>query len=129
MTSPAEAHPDIRVSVESDYLAEQSQPERRRYAFAYTVTIENLGSQPARLLDRHWIITDSDGQVQEVRGQGVVGEQPRIAPGEHFRYTSGAVIATPVGSMQGSYGMLAEDGTPFEALIAPFSLAQPALLH
>lgn len=129
MTPPAEAPPEIKVSVQSDYLAEQSEPEKGRYAFAYTVTIENLGAQPARLLDRHWIITDADGQVQEVRGQGVVGEQPTIAPGEHFRYTSGAIIATPVGSMQGSYGMLADDGTRFEAPIAPFSLAQPTLLH
>jgi len=129
MSPLAETPHQINVSVRSDYLSEQSEPDRHRYAFAYTVTIENLGSQPARLLERHWIITDSDGQVQEVRGQGVVGEQPRIAPGESFRYTSGAVIATPVGSMQGSYGMLAEDGTRFEAPIAPFSLAMPAILH
>jgi ApaG protein len=119
----------IKVSVQSDYLAEQSEPANGRYAFAYRVTIENVGTQPARLLDRHWIITDGDGQVQEVRGQGVIGEQPRIAPGERYEYTSGAIIGTPVGSMQGSYGMVADDGTRFDAPILPFSLALPAVVH
>lgn len=129
MSRPDEPRHQIRVSVRSDYLAEQSAPADGRYAFAYTVTIENLGTQAARLLDRHWIITDGDGGVQEVRGQGVVGQQPRIAPGETYRYTSGAILATPVGSMQGSYGMLADDGTRFDAPISPFSLALPAVLH
>ncbi|AGA91941.1 uncharacterized protein affecting Mg2+/Co2+ transport [Thioflavicoccus mobilis 8321] len=129
MSRPDETHHQIRVSVRSDYLADQSEPGDGRYAFAYTVTIENLGTQAARLLERHWIITDGDGQVQEVRGEGVVGQQPRIAPGETYRYTSGAVLATPVGSMQGSYGMLADDGTRFEAPISPFSLALQAVLH
>ncbi|MEY6432539.1 Co2+/Mg2+ efflux protein ApaG [Thioalkalicoccus limnaeus] len=122
-------HHLIKVSVRSDYLSEQSLPAADRYAFAYTVTIENLGRQAARLLDRHWVITDGHGRVQEVRGEGVVGEQPRIAPGESYRYTSGAVIATPVGSMQGSYGMIADDGTRFEAPIPPFLLGHPGRLH
>ncbi len=129
MTRVDEMLNQIKVSVRSDYLPEQSEPAASRYAFAYTVTIENRGTQSARLLDRHWIITDADGRVQEVRGEGVVGEQPRIRPGESYRYTSGAILSTPVGSMQGSYGMVNDDGTRFEASIAPFSLAQPALLH
>lgn len=120
---------DITVSVESAFLAEQSEPEEDRYVFAYTVTIANAGRVPATLLTRHWVITDANGRVQEVRGEGVVGEQPRLGPGERFRYTSGAMIPTPVGSMHGSYQMLADDGIRFEAPIAPFTLSVPRLLH
>jgi ApaG protein len=119
----------IEVSVSSDYLLEQSQPSAERYVFAYTVTIHNRGQAPARLLNRHWIIADANGKVQEVRGKGVVGEQPHLKPGESFRYTSGTVIETPVGSMHGSYEMEADDGTRFEAPIPPFSLAIPMSLH
>lgn len=119
----------IKVSVRSDYLPEQSQAQQRRYAFAYTVTIENQGTESAQLLDRHWIITDTDGRVQEVRGEGVVGEKPHLKPGQSFRYTSGTLLETPVGSMHGSYGMVAADGTRFNAEIPPFSLATPHSLH
>lgn len=119
----------IQVNVVSDYLPDQSQPAAERYVFAYTVTIRNSGQAPARLLNRHWIIADANGKVQEVRGKGVVGEQPHLKPGESFRYTSGTVIETPVGSMHGSYEMEADDGTRFEAQIPPFSLAIPMTLH
>jgi ApaG protein len=129
MTTNPEQRYCIKVSVRSDYLPEQSHAEERRYAFAYTVTIENLGTEPAQLLDRHWIITDTDGKVQEVRGEGVVGEKPYLKPGQSFRYTSGTLLETPVGSMHGSYGMVASDGTRFNAEIPPFSLATPRSLH
>lgn len=119
----------ILVHAQSLYIPQQSHPEAERYAFAYTITIHNTGDAAARLLDRHWIITDANGQVQEVRGEGVVGEQPHLLPGERFRYTSGTIIATPVGSMQGNYGMIADDGTRFIAPIAPFTLAVPMRLH
>lgn len=119
----------IRVRVKSDYLVEQSQPEAGRYVFAYTVTIRNDGQEPARLLNRHWIIADANGKIQEVRGKGVVGEQPHLKPGESFRYTSGTVLETPIGSMHGSYEMEADDGTHFDAEIPPFSLATPHSLH
>jgi ApaG protein len=119
----------IKVSVRSDYLPEQSQEQQRRYAFAYTVTIENQGTEAAQLLDRHWIITDTEGKIQEVRGEGVVGEKPHLMPGQSFRYTSGTLLDTPVGSMHGSYGMVAADGTRFNAEIPPFSLATPRSLH
>jgi ApaG protein len=119
----------ISVSVETSYIADQSDPDGRRYVFAYTITIRNEGNEPARLLRRHWIITDANGKVQEVRGDGVVGEQPYLAPGEGFRYTSGAVLETPVGTMQGSYQMVDDDGESFDAPIAPFRLAVPGLLH
>jgi len=119
----------IKVSAKSTFHPEQSAPEEGRYVFSYTVTIENQGSEPARLLDRHWVITDADGGVQEVRGQGVVGEQPYLRPGERFEYTSGTVISTPVGSMHGSYGMAGDDGTRFEAEIAAFSLAALTRVH
>ncbi|KJH84243.1 Co2+/Mg2+ efflux protein ApaG [Pseudomonas sp. KSR10] len=119
----------IDVSVSPTYLADQSQPEQNRYAFAYRVTIENKGQLIAQLLSRHWIITDGDGQVQEVRGAGVVGEQPVIAPGQRHVYTSGTLMTSRVGTMQGSYQMLAEDGHRFEAEIAPFRLAVPGALH
>ena len=119
----------IDVNVRSRFLPEQSEPEERRFVFAYTIRIHNSGSVPARLLSRHWRITDDNGKVVEVRGEGVVGEQPWLRPGEDFEYTSGAVLETSGGSMQGSYQMLADDGTEFEAEIAPFVLAVPRTLH
>lgn len=119
----------IDVSVTTRYLAAQSQPEQNRYAFSYTITIVNNGELPAQLLSRHWIITDGDGHVQEVRGAGVIGQQPHIAPGASHTYSSGTVMATQVGTMQGSYQMLAEDGKRFDATIAPFRLAVPGALH
>ncbi len=119
----------IDVSVTTRYLAAQSQPEQKRYAFSYTVTIINNGELPAQLLSRHWIITDGDGRVQEVRGAGVIGQQPHIEPGASHTYSSGTVMATQVGTMQGSYQMLAEDGKRFDATIAPFRLAVPGSLH
>ena len=114
---------------DTSYLEDQSDPQERRYVFSYTITIRNEGSVPARLLTRHWIITDSNGKVQEVRGEGVVGEQPYLKPGQGFRYSSGAVLETPVGAMQGSYQMVADDGEQFDAPIAAFRLAMPGLLH
>ncbi|MEJ2106044.1 MAG: Co2+/Mg2+ efflux protein ApaG [Acidiferrobacteraceae bacterium] len=120
---------NVKVSVRSAYLDEQSDPQDNRYVFAYTVTIENDGEVPAKLLSRHWVITDSDNQIQEVRGEGVVGEQPRLSPGERFEYTSGTVIGTPVGTMSGSYRMVADDGTTFEAEIPRFTLSIPRTLH
>lgn len=119
----------IRVEVNASYVDEQSKPQEGHYAFSYTITIRNDGQIPARLLTRHWVITDANGKVKEVRGEGVVGEQPYLLPGQGFRYSSGAVIETPVGAMQGSYQMLADDGAHFEAPIAPFTLAVPGLLH
>lgn len=119
----------VNVSVVTRFLAEQSQPEQNRFAFAYTITVRNDGQLPAKLLSRHWIITDGDGHVEEVRGAGVVGEQPLIEAGHSHTYTSGTVMTTRVGNMQGSYQMLAEDGTPFDAIIAPFRLAVPGALH
>lgn len=119
----------IRVEVVTRFLDGQSDPQDRRYAFAYTITLSNEGTVPAQLISRHWVITDSDGKVEEVRGPGVVGEHPHLAPGQSFRYTSGAVIATPVGTMQGSYQMRADDGTSFDAPIAAFRLAMPGILN
>ena len=120
---------DIRVSVETQYIEQESDPDQDRYVFAYTITIVNQGTIPARLLTRHWIITDSNGMTQEVRGDGVVGEQPYLSPGEGFRYTSGTVLDTPIGSMYGSYHMRADDGEEFDAPIKPFSLSNPRILH
>jgi ApaG protein len=117
------------VQVQPQYLEEQSEPEQGRYLFAYTVTIRNTGEVTAQLVSRHWIITDSDGQIEEVRGPGVVGEQPVLKPGQSFRYTSGCPLATPVGSMHGSYQCIAEDGTAFEATIPEFVLSVPRTLH
>jgi len=119
----------IRVDVETSYLDEQSDPREHRFVFAYTITIRNEGQVPARLLTRHWVITDANGKVEEVRGDGVVGEQPYLQPGQGFRYSSGAVLETPVGSMQGSYQMLADDGAHFDAPIQPFRLAMPGILQ
>ena len=120
---------DIKVKVESAYVEAQSDAQQNRYVFAYTVTIRNDGSVPAQLLTRHWIITDSNGKVQEVRGEGVVGERPHLRPGEAFQYTSGTMLETPVGTMHGSYQMLADDGTEFDAEISPFMLSVPRMLH
>lgn len=117
------------VSVESAYLSHESDPDNHRYAFSYTVTIRNEGQVPAKLLTRHWVITDADGKIHEVRGAGVVGEHPHLRPGEGFRYTSGTVLDTPVGSMHGSYQMVADDGNKFDATIAPFRLSVPRILH
>ncbi|MDZ5604980.1 Co2+/Mg2+ efflux protein ApaG [Pseudomonas sp. RP23018S] len=119
----------IDVSVVTRYLKDQSDPDTQRFAFAYTVTVQNTGNVSATLMSRHWLITNGDGEVEEVRGAGVVGQQPLIAPGHSHTYSSGSVIATKVGIMQGSYQMLAEDGTHFEAAIAPFRLAVPGALH
>jgi ApaG protein len=119
----------IRIDVDTSYLEDQSDPKERRFVFSYTITIRNEGKVPARLLTRHWIITDSNGKVQEVRGDGVVGEQPYLKPGQGFRYSSGAVLETPVGAMQGSYQMVADDGAQFDAPIPAFRLAMPGLLH
>jgi ApaG protein len=125
----AEKLHDIQVEVATEYLPDQSEPASSRYVFAYTITITNGGSMPAQLISRHWIITDADGKVQEVRGLGVVGHQPLLKPGEHFEYTSGSALATPVGTMKGSYHMVAEDGTQFEAPIPEFVLSMPRTLH
>jgi ApaG protein len=119
----------INIEVETNYLDDQSEPREQRYVFAYTITIRNEGDLPAKLLTRHWIITDANGRVQEVRGDGVVGEQPYLKPGQGFRYSSGAVLETPVGTMQGSYQMLADDGAKFDAAIPAFRLAMPGMLH
>ncbi len=119
----------INVEVQSSYLEDQSEPSERRYVFAYTITIRNDGQVAAKLLTRHWIITDANGRVQEVRGDGVVGEQPHLNPGQGFRYSSGAVLETPVGAMHGSYQMLGDDGIRFDATIPAFRLAMPGLLH
>ncbi|MBV2234387.1 MAG: Co2+/Mg2+ efflux protein ApaG [Sterolibacterium sp.] len=120
---------EISVNVSTQYLPEQSDPADRRHVFAYTIDIRNTGSVAAQLISRHWIITDAEEQVQEVRGLGVVGHQPLLQPGQSFTYTSGCALTTPVGTMRGSYQMTAEDGTVFEAPIAEFMLAMPRMLH
>ena len=119
----------IRIQVVTSYIDDQSEPDSDRYVFAYTITISNEGDVAAKLISRHWVITDANGKVREVSGDGVVGEQPHLQPGEEFRYSSGAVLETPVGAMQGLYRMEAEDGVNFDAPIAPFTLAVPGLLH
>ena len=120
---------EITVSPSVKYLPEQSDEKTGRYVFAYTISIRNTGDATAQLISRHWIITDSQGLVQEVRGLGVVGNQPVLRPGESHEYTSGTAIATPVGTMRGSYQMVAEDGTRFEAPIPEFTLSVPRVLH
>ncbi len=120
---------EIRIQVATEYVDDQSEPEADRYVFAYTITISNEGEVPARLVSRHWVITDANGKVQEVNGDGVVGEQPHLAPGEAYQYSSGAVLETPVGAMQGLYRMEADDGFSFDAPIAPFTLAVPGMLN
>jgi ApaG protein len=119
----------IDISVKTAFLAEQSAPETNRYVFAYTITIANAGTVPARLLTRHWVITDANNKVREVRGEGVVGEQPYLTPGMSFEYTSGAIIETPVGTMRGTYQMVADDGAAFDAQIPEFTLSMPRTLH
>ncbi|MDJ0777788.1 MAG: Co2+/Mg2+ efflux protein ApaG [Gammaproteobacteria bacterium] len=120
---------NIQVDVETRYIEDQSNPEQNYYVFAYTITIQNKGRQGAKLLTRHWVITDSNQKVQEVRGDGVVGEQPELKPGEQFVYTSGTMLETSVGTMKGSYQMQAEDGTHFDAQIDEFVLSTPRVLH
>lgn len=120
---------NIDIDVQPAYIAEQSDPHNDHYVFSYTVTIRNLGDTPAKLLTRHWIITDGDGQVQEVKGDGVIGEQPYLKPGEGFQYTSGTFMNTPVGTMRGSYQMMADDGEQFDAEIPSFTLSVPNVLH
>jgi ApaG protein len=120
---------EFTVTAAPQYLAEQSDPEDDKYLFAYTITVANTGEVPAQLLSRHWIITDANGEVEEVRGEGVVGEQPVLQPGEAFRYTSGCPLPTPIGSMRGTYHCVAEDGTRFEVTVPEFVLAGPRVLH
>lgn len=120
---------NIQVVAQVKYIEEQSDEADSRYVFSYTITLTNNGESAAQLLGRHWVITDSNNQVQEVRGQGVVGEQPVIKPGQSYGYTSGTVISTPVGTMSGSYQMVAEDGTKFDAPIPQFVLSVPRVLH
>lgn len=120
---------EVSVSVQSRYIEDQSEPEDSRFVFAYTVTIMNTGSVPAQLISRHWIIRDAGNAEQEVRGLGVIGQQPLLKAGESFEYTSGCALNTPVGTMRGSYQMVAEDGTQFEADIPEFTLAMPRVLH
>jgi len=115
--------------VETRYIEDQSNPEQNYYVFAYTITIKNKGKQNAQLLTRHWVITDSNSKIQEVRGDGVVGEQPLLKPGEQFVYTSGTMLETAVGTMKGSYQMLADDGSHFDAEIEEFVLSTPRVLH
>jgi ApaG protein len=119
----------ISVNVITTYLAEQSDPSSDRYVFSYTITISNTGTVASQLISRHWIITDAENVVQEVKGLGVVGEQPLLRPGESFEYTSGTAMATPVGTMRGSYQMVAEDGNKFDAEIPVFTLSMPRVLH
>lgn len=120
---------EITVSARTAFVPDQSDENSARYVFAYTITITNTGNVPAQLVSRHWIITDAENQVQEVRGAGVVGEQPLLRPQESFEYTSGAAIATPVGTMRGSYQMVADDGVKFDAPIPEFTLSMPRVLH
>lgn len=119
----------IQVSVKTTYLPAQSAPEQNRYVFAYTIRITNTGDVPAKLLKRHWLITDANNHTHEVRGDGVVGEQPYLIPGMSFEYTSGTVLETPVGVMRGSYNLVADDGTSFDAEIPAFTLSTPRTLH
>lgn len=119
----------ILVEATPQFIAAQSAPDQGRYVFAYTITITNAGAVPARLLTRHWLITDANGKIQEVRGDGVIGEQPYLKPGETFRYTSGAMIETAVGTMQGEYKMRSDDGDDFNAHIPRFTLSIPRTLH
>ncbi len=120
---------DIKVQVETSYIQEQSIPDENRYVFAYTITITNTGSIAATLLSRHWVITDANCKIQEVHGEGVVGEQPYIGPGLSYRYTSATMIETPVGYMEGSYQMITDDGVAFDTPIPVFNLSTPHTLH
>jgi ApaG protein len=127
MTSIQRHH--IQVQVRTTYVERQSEPDEKRFVFAYTITITNDGQTAAKLMTRHWVITDANERVQEVHGDGVVGEQPHLSPGMSFEYTSGAVLETPFGTMRGSYQMVADDGTEFEAEIPEFLLTTPRQLH
>ena len=129
MTMTDTALNNIKVGVETRYIEDQSNPEQNYYVFAYTITIQNAGLQSAQLLTRHWVITDSNHKTQEVRGDGVVGEQPVLQPGEQFVYTSGTMLETSVGTMKGSYQMKADDGSRFDATIDEFVLSPPRVLH
>ncbi len=120
---------DVKVTAQSFFLPDQSDEDNDQYVFAYTIRIQNIGQLPAKVISRHWIITDADNQVQEVRGVGVVGAQPILKPGEHFEYTSGSSINTIVGTMRGTYQMVAEDGQKFDAVIPEFTLSVPRVLH
>ncbi|GAA0512742.1 MULTISPECIES: Co2+/Mg2+ efflux protein ApaG [Pigmentiphaga] len=120
---------ELTVTVQPRYLADQSDPGKLQYVFAYTIRITNTGSEPAQLISRHWIITDGNQQEQEVRGLGVVGQQPLLQPGESFEYTSGCPLSTPVGTMRGTYHCVGENGMPFEVDIPEFVLAMPRTLH
>jgi ApaG protein len=120
---------DINITIRTNYIAEQSDPGSDRYVFAYTIQIANEGTEAAQLISRHWIITDAENRIQEVRGLGVVGEQPFLRPGETFEYTSGTSLATPVGTMRGTYQMVSEDGQKFDAEIPEFTLSMPRILH
>ncbi|MCK5901639.1 MAG: Co2+/Mg2+ efflux protein ApaG [Cocleimonas sp.] len=119
----------IKISVETYYIEEESNANMNRFVFAYTINIENQGSVAAKLLSRHWIITDANNRVQEVKGEGVIGEQPHLEPEASFKYTSGTMIETPVGSMQGTFQMISDDDEHFDAEIVPFSLAVPYVLN
>ena len=120
---------NIVVKAEPFFIGEKSSPEQKNYVFGYAITITNEGTIPAQLLQRHWLITDSNGKVQEVQGDGVIGEQPYLKPGESFRYTSGAILETPVGIMQGHYTMRSDEGDKFKAVIPQFTLSIPRVLH
>ncbi|MBT3204994.1 MAG: Co2+/Mg2+ efflux protein ApaG [Gammaproteobacteria bacterium] len=120
---------NIQIDVVTQYIEDQSRPEQDYFVFAYTITILNRGDEPVKLLNRHWIITDSNQKIQEVRGEGVVGEQPYLKPGEQFAYTSGSVLETSVGTMQGSYELRTDDGSTFDAPINAFVLSTPRVLH
>ncbi|MDI1298888.1 Co2+/Mg2+ efflux protein ApaG [Methylotenera sp.] len=122
-------HYECTVSVETEFLADQSDIARNRYAFAYHVKIANTGNVAAQLISRHWVIKEANGEQQEVKGLGVVGAQPLLNPNEHFEYTSGTVLSTPMGEMHGTYQMVADDGTQFDAEIQPFVLNMPRVLH
>jgi ApaG protein len=119
----------VRVDVRATYIADQSAPAQKRYVFAYNIRVSNVGSARVQLVSRHWIITDSGGQVEEVRGPGVVGKQPTLGPGEAFEYTSGCVLKTSAGEMRGTYQMVTDEGLPFDASIAPFRLGLPHTLN
>lgn len=129
MLNPENATPEIDISVQTQYLQEQSDPDNSRYAFAYTIGIENRSDQPVKLLSRHWIITDDNNKVEEVKGSGVVGLQPLIEPGQKFVYTSGAILSTQFGTMQGSYEMVNTDGEKFAAPVPAFLLSRPLSVH
>lgn len=125
----SEIETDITVDVETIYIDSESEPDKNRYVFAYTVTIRNVGEKPAKLLTRHWVIRDANGKVQEVQGEGVVGEQPHLKPGEGFQYTSGTMLETSMGTMGGSYLMITDEGAEFKAPIEEFLLTTPRTLH